>query len=106
METDDDHATMRESFPLVQIIFFIGYTNVLPAHQQENMVEKQWENMQFVLVFDSGLWRDLLLSLWSIAHDWFIQTGTGPSKAIRFFEGCHTIIGGEAEKIAQTKNWY
>ena len=32
METDDDHATMRESFSLVQNIFFIGYTNVLPAH--------------------------------------------------------------------------
>ena len=33
METDDDHATMRESFSLlVQNILFIGYTNVLPAH--------------------------------------------------------------------------
>ena len=49
METDDDHATKRESFSLVQKVFFIGYTNVLPAHQQENMVEKLWEAMQFGL---------------------------------------------------------
>ena len=28
------------------------------------MVEKQWENMQFGLFFDSGLWRlELLVSL-------------------------------------------
>ena len=39
METDDDHATMRENFSLVQNMFFIGYTEVLPAHFQEIMVE-------------------------------------------------------------------
>ena len=32
MKTDDDHATMGESFSLVQNILFIGYTNLLPAH--------------------------------------------------------------------------
>ena len=32
METDDDHATMRESFSLVQNILFIDYTDVLPAY--------------------------------------------------------------------------
>ena len=32
MKTDDDHATMRESFSLVQNILFIGYTNALPAN--------------------------------------------------------------------------
>ena len=33
METDDDYATMRESFSLVHIILFICYTDVLPpAH--------------------------------------------------------------------------
>ena len=32
METDDDHATVRESFSLVQNILFIGYTDVPPAH--------------------------------------------------------------------------
>ena len=32
METDDDHATMRESFSLVQNILFIDYFDVLPAH--------------------------------------------------------------------------
>ena len=47
MENDDDHATMRESFLLVQNILFIGYTNVLPANQYENMVEKLWETMLF-----------------------------------------------------------
>ena len=39
METDDNHATMRENFSLVQNMFFIGYTEVLPAHFQEIMVE-------------------------------------------------------------------
>ena len=39
METDDDHATMRENFSLVQNMHFIGYTEVLPAHLQEIMVE-------------------------------------------------------------------
>ena len=32
METDEDHATMRESFSLVQNILFIEYTDVFPAH--------------------------------------------------------------------------
>ena len=32
METDDDHATMRETFSLVQNILFIEYTDILPAH--------------------------------------------------------------------------
>ena len=32
METDDDHATMREGFSLVQNILFIDYTDVLPAY--------------------------------------------------------------------------
>ena len=32
METDDDHATMRENFSLVQNIIFIVYAEVLPAH--------------------------------------------------------------------------
>ena len=39
METDYDHATMRESFSLAQNILFIDYTNVLLAHEQDNMVE-------------------------------------------------------------------
>ena len=43
METDEDHATMRESFLLVQNILFIEYTDVLPAHVKENMVEKLWK---------------------------------------------------------------
>ena len=29
METDEDHATMRESFSLVQNIIFIDYTDIL-----------------------------------------------------------------------------
>ena len=43
METDKDHATMRESFSLVQNMLFIEYTDVFPAHVQENMVEKLWK---------------------------------------------------------------
>ena len=42
METDEDHATMRESFLLVQNILFIEYTDAFPAHVYENMVEKLW----------------------------------------------------------------
>ena len=32
METDEDHATMRESFSLVQNILLIEYTDIFPAH--------------------------------------------------------------------------
>ena len=32
METDDDHATMRESFSLVQNILFNEYTDVFPVY--------------------------------------------------------------------------
>ena len=39
METDKDHATMRESFSLVQNMLFIENTDVFPAHV-ENMIEK------------------------------------------------------------------
>ena len=34
---------MRESFSLVQNILFIEYIDVVPAHVQENMVEKLWK---------------------------------------------------------------
>ena len=50
-EIDDDHATMRESFSLVQIILFNDYTDVVAAHQWENMVENTWESKQFGLFF-------------------------------------------------------
>ena len=33
METDDDSATMRESFSLVQNMLLIDYTDILPAHE-------------------------------------------------------------------------
>ena len=42
METEDNDATMRESFTLVQnILFIIDNTDILPAHLQENIVEKR-----------------------------------------------------------------
>ena len=44
METDDDDATIRESFSLVQSILFIEFTDILPAHFQEKMVEMLWGN--------------------------------------------------------------
>ena len=50
METDEDHATMRESFLLVQNILFIEYTDAFPAHVKENMVEKVWREDAFWLV--------------------------------------------------------
>ena len=57
METDDDDATIRERFSLVQSILFIDFTDILPAHFQEEMVESCGETMQFGLVSlitDSG----------------------------------------------------
>ena len=57
METDDDDATIRERFSLVQSILFIDFTDILPAHFQEKMVESCGETMQFGLVSlitDSG----------------------------------------------------
>ena len=62
METDDDDATIRERLSLVQSILFIDFTDILPAHFQEKMVESCGETMQFGLVSlitDSGgnSWR-------------------------------------------------
>ena len=51
MEADDDHATIRESFSLVQNILFIEYIDVIPAHVQENMVEKLWKADAICFVF-------------------------------------------------------
>ena len=51
MKTDDDDAAMRESFSLVQNILFIGYTNIFPAHVQENVVEKLWKADAIWFVF-------------------------------------------------------
>ena len=51
METDDDHATITESFSLVLNILFIKYTDILTA------------NLVFIFFFDDILWRELLMSL-------------------------------------------
>ena len=65
METEDNDATMRESFTLVQnILFIIDNTDILPAHLQENIVEKHWGNL--VWLFDDGLWREILMSLYEV----------------------------------------
>ena len=64
METDDDDATIRERLSLVQSILFIDFTDILPAHFQEKMVEMLWGNYAIWFgFFDKGLWRDLLVSL-------------------------------------------
>ena len=62
-EQPNQMETMRESFSLVQNILFNGYTNVIPSHKQENMVENLWETMQFGLFFDNGLWLEFLVPL-------------------------------------------
>ena len=57
METDDDDATIREKFSLVQNILFIEFTDILPAHFQEKMVEMLWGNYAIWFgFFDNGLW--------------------------------------------------
>ena len=64
METDDDDATIRERLSLVQSILFIDFTDILPAHFQEKMVEKLWGNYAIWFgFFDNGLWRELMVSL-------------------------------------------
>ena len=64
METDDDDVTIRERFSLVQCILFIDFTDILPAHFQEKMVEKLWGNYAIWFgFFDNGLWRELMVSL-------------------------------------------
>ena len=64
LETDDDDATIRERFSLVQSILFIDFTDILPAHFQEKMVEKLWGNYAIWFgFFDNGLWRELMVSL-------------------------------------------
>ena len=64
METDDDDATTRERFALVQSILFIDFTDILPAHFQEKMVEKLWGNYAIWFgFFDNGLCRELMVSL-------------------------------------------
>ena len=64
METDDDDATIRERFSLVQSILFIDFTDILPAHFQEKMVEKLRGNYAIWFgFFDKGLWRELMVSL-------------------------------------------
>ena len=64
METYDDDATIRERLSLVQSILFIDFTDILPAHFQEKMVEKLWGNYAIWFgFFDNGLWRELMVSL-------------------------------------------
>ena len=77
METDDDVATIRERFSLVQSILFIDFTDILPAHFQEKMVEKLWGNFAIWFgFFGNGLWRELMVSLVifseSISSGWTI----------------------------------
>ena len=64
METDDDHAIMREErFSLVQCIVFTDCTEALLAHRYENTVVNPRETMQFGLFIDSEYWTELLVSL-------------------------------------------
>ena len=59
-----DNATIRERLSLVQSILFIDFTDILPAHFQEKMVEKLWGNYAIWFgFFDNGLWRELMVSL-------------------------------------------
>ena len=51
METDNDHTTFRLCIAMVQIIVFIEYTDAVPHHWKEHMVEKLWKAIQFGLVF-------------------------------------------------------
>ena len=68
-ETDDDDATIRERFSLVQSILFIHFTlSVCQTYflliLRKKMVEKLWGNYAIWFgFFDNGLWRELMVSL-------------------------------------------
>ena len=58
METDDDDATIRESFSLVQSILFIDFNDI------KKNGWKLWGNYAIWFgFFDNGLWRELMVSL-------------------------------------------
>ena len=64
METDD-HATMRESFSLVQDILFMENTDIFFDHLKESMVEKLWKAFQFglfflIMFFGGNFWCPLM----------------------------------------------
>ena len=70
METDEDHATMRKGFSLVQNILFIEYTDVFPAHVWENVVEELWKA--------DGIWFGFLIAyfggnLWCPSRKWMLS---------------------------------
>ena len=60
METDDNHATMRESFGLVQKILL---SDVLPSHSGKIWLKTCGKVSNLVWIFDNGLWRELGVSL-------------------------------------------
>ena len=41
METADRHATMRESFSLIQKILFIEYADIIPAHSRNIWLKRR-----------------------------------------------------------------
>ena len=51
IETDENHATMRESFPFVQNIHFIEYTDVISCLSAERYGCKAVESCAIWFVF-------------------------------------------------------
>ena len=100
METDDDDATIRERFSLVQSILFIDFTDILPANFQEKMVESCGETMQLGLVSlitDSGgnSWCPWLYFL----RAYHVDNLCSSKSDVRLrFDHMRIIISGQGEK--------
>ena len=63
MDTDDDYATTRESFSLVQNTLFIYYSDVLPAHSRTKYGWKAVDNYT-ICFFYKVLWTEHGVSLY------------------------------------------
>ena len=65
METDEDHATVRESFSLVQNLLFTDTLTYFLLMCRKNMVEKLWkvdtEDMYFRVGFSHRFTSPILL---------------------------------------------
>jgi len=63
MKTDEDHATMRESFSLVQTFSSLNTLTYFLLMCMKIWLKNYGNQMQFGFFFYSVLWRELVVSL-------------------------------------------
>ena len=64
IETDGDHATIKESFSLVQNILFMEHTDTVLAHLQGILISLLQSGWVFVNDIFEGTLGDLLTPSW------------------------------------------